>query len=43
MQTTGCQDLGKTPEKTADTTKTLAANTAHLARQLRSAPYPPSS
>ncbi|MFD4247617.1 flavodoxin family protein [Streptomyces sp. NPDC058525] len=43
MQGTDYQDLDKTPEKTAATTKTLAANTAHLARQLKSAPYPPSS
>ncbi|MGW6882844.1 flavodoxin family protein [Streptomyces goshikiensis] len=43
MQTTDYQDLDKTPEKTAGTTKTLAANTAHLARQLKAAPYPPSS
>ncbi|MYS12271.1 NADPH-dependent oxidoreductase, partial [Streptomyces sp. SID6041] len=43
MQGTDYQDLDKTPEKTAATTKTLAANTAHLARRLKSAPYPPSS
>ncbi|MFF6776530.1 flavodoxin family protein [Streptomyces sp. NPDC012637] len=29
--------------KAAATTRTLAANTAHLARRLKSAPYPPSS
>ncbi|WP_030873224.1 flavodoxin family protein [Streptomyces sp. NRRL F-2747] len=43
MQGTDYQDLDKTPEKTAATTKTLAANTAHLARRLKAAPYPPSS
>jgi multimeric flavodoxin WrbA len=31
-----------TPEATAGTTKTLAANTAHLAKLLRADPYPPS-
>ncbi|MFJ7269495.1 flavodoxin family protein [Streptomyces sp. NPDC099050] len=41
MQKTDYQDLDKTPEKTATTTKTLAANTAHLARQLKASPYPP--
>ena len=34
-------DLDETPEKVAAATKTLAANTAHLARLLRSSPYPP--
>ncbi|WP_329274179.1 flavodoxin family protein [Streptomyces sp. NBC_00691] len=42
MQATDYQDLDKTPEKTAATTKTLAANTAHLARRLKYAAYPPS-
>ncbi|MGW3056539.1 flavodoxin family protein [Streptomyces goshikiensis] len=42
MQHTDYQDLDKTPEKTATTTKTLAATTAHLARQLKANPYPPS-
>ncbi|GHD79615.1 flavodoxin family protein [Streptomyces goshikiensis] len=42
MQHTDYQDLDKTPEKTATTTKTLAATTAHLARQLKASPYPPS-
>ncbi|MFB7395201.1 flavodoxin family protein [Streptomyces sp. NPDC056191] len=37
------QDLDKTPETTAGATATLAANTAHLARCLKSAPYPASS
>lgn len=35
------QDLDATPEKTASTTRTLAANTAHLARLLRARRYPP--
>ncbi|MFF9144880.1 flavodoxin family protein [Streptomyces sp. NPDC014861] len=43
MQGTDYQDLDTTPEKTAATTATLAANTAHLARRLKAAPYPPSS
>ncbi|MEV7558849.1 NAD(P)H-dependent oxidoreductase [Streptomyces sp. NPDC089795] len=43
MQGTDYQDLDKTPEKTAATTATLAANTAHLARRLKATPYPPSS
>ncbi|MFK0231142.1 flavodoxin family protein [Streptomyces sp. NPDC090303] len=42
MQGTDYQDLDKTPEKTAATTKTLAANTAHLARRLKRNVYPPS-
>ncbi|MFF4324576.1 flavodoxin family protein [Streptomyces sp. NPDC001568] len=40
MQGTDYQDLDKTPEKTAATTKTLAANTAHLARRLKRNVYP---
>jgi multimeric flavodoxin WrbA len=36
------QDLDETPETVASTTATLAANTAHLARQLKAVPYPPS-
>lgn len=43
MHGTDYQDLDKTPEKTAATTETLAANTAHLARRLKASPYPPSS
>ncbi|WP_405445348.1 flavodoxin family protein [Streptomyces erythrochromogenes] len=43
MQGTDYQDLDKTPEKTAATTATLAANTAHLARRLKAASYPPSA
>ncbi|MEU9237595.1 flavodoxin family protein [Streptomyces subrutilus] len=42
MQGTDYQDLDKTPEKTAGTTATLAANTAHLARSLKAAPFPAS-
>ncbi|WP_407835807.1 flavodoxin family protein [Streptomyces sp. DSM 116496] len=42
MQGTDYQDLDKTPEKTAATTATLAANTAHLARCLKAAAYPAS-
>jgi len=40
MGSTDYQDLEKTPEKTAGTTKTLAANAAHLARVLKEANYP---
>ncbi|MFD5075102.1 flavodoxin family protein [Streptomyces sp. NPDC058371] len=40
MQGTDFQDLDKTPDTTAGTTATLAANSAHLARRLKSAPYP---
>ncbi|MEU3465637.1 NAD(P)H-dependent oxidoreductase [Streptomyces sp. NPDC006733] len=40
MQGTDYQDLDMTPDTVASTTKTLAANAAHLARQLRKAPYP---
>jgi multimeric flavodoxin WrbA len=41
MEGTDYQDLDETPGTTAGTTATLAANTAHLARLLRGAPYPP--
>ncbi|MFC7491396.1 MULTISPECIES: flavodoxin family protein [unclassified Knoellia] len=40
MHTTDYKDLGSTPEKTGQTTRTLAANTAHLARVLKAQPYP---
>lgn len=43
MHKTDYQDLDETPKATADATATLAANTAHLARRLKSAPYPPAS
>lgn len=41
MHGTDYQDLDQTPEATASTTATLAANAAHLARLLRGAAYPP--
>lgn len=40
MQGTDYQDLDPEPEKTRQTTRTLAANLAHLAALLRAAPYP---
>jgi multimeric flavodoxin WrbA len=43
MQATDYKDKQPSPETTAKTTQTLAVNTAHLARLLRDAPYPPSS
>ncbi|MFJ6940621.1 flavodoxin family protein [Streptomyces sp. NPDC101132] len=43
MQGTDYRELDETPEKTAATTRTLAANTAHLARRLKAAAYPPAS
>lgn len=42
MQATDYRDKDPRPEKTAQTTKTLAANAAHLARALKSSPYPAS-
>ncbi|MEE4544069.1 NAD(P)H-dependent oxidoreductase [Streptomyces sp. V4-01] len=42
MQGTDYQDLDRTPDSVGSTTKTLAANTAHLARLLHAAPYPAS-
>ncbi|MFD4630623.1 flavodoxin family protein [Streptomyces sp. NPDC058284] len=39
MQGTDYQDLDETPDAVASTTRTLAANTVHLARLLRGAPY----
>lgn len=41
MQSTDYNDLETTPEKTATTTKTLAANVAHVARLLKATPYAP--
>ena len=41
MGSTDYNDLDRAPEKTAATTKTLAANVAHLARLLKANPYPP--
>ena len=43
MGSTDYKDLDETPEKTAQTTATLAANTAHLARLLAGANYPAGS
>ena len=43
MQQTDFQDLEETPEKTAATTSKVAANTVHLARLLKDAPYPADS
>lgn len=40
MQATDYQDMDPRPEKTEQTTRTLAANAAHLARLLRENPYP---
>ena len=42
MQGTDYQDLDPRPEKTQATTKTLAANAAHLARLLKESGYPAS-
>ncbi|WP_399931073.1 flavodoxin family protein [Streptomyces kanamyceticus] len=41
QQGTDYQDLDETPKAVADTTRALAANTVHLARLLRDAPFPP--
>lgn len=41
MHAVDYQDLDETPDATAGTTRTLAANAAHLARLLRGASYPP--
>ena len=41
MGGTDYRDLDEKPEATQGTTRTLAANLAHLARLLRDAPYPP--
>lgn len=42
MQATDYQDVDPRPEKTEQTTRTLAANAAHLAGLLRSSGYPSS-
>lgn len=42
MQGIDYKDKSPRPEKTAATTRTLAANAAHLARLLARSPYPPS-
>ncbi|MEV0850691.1 NAD(P)H-dependent oxidoreductase [Streptomyces sp. NPDC049954] len=39
---TDYKDLDETPESVASTTRTLAGNAVHLAKLLRSTPYPPS-
>ena len=41
MHGTDYRDLDATPEVTATTTATLAANAVHLARLLKTSPYPP--
>ncbi|CAA9250281.1 MAG: hypothetical protein AVDCRST_MAG41-2043 [uncultured Corynebacteriales bacterium] len=43
MQGTDYQDLETTPEPVASTTATVAVNAAHLARLLKSVPYPPAA
>lgn len=40
MQKTDFQDLEEIPENVASSAKMLASNTAHLARLLKSQPYP---
>jgi hypothetical protein len=42
MQGTDYQDKDPRPETTGKTTRTLAANAAHLATLLEGAPYPAS-
>ena len=41
LHTTDYQDVSPTPEQTASMTRTVAANTAHLARVLKESGYPP--
>jgi multimeric flavodoxin WrbA len=41
MHGTDYNDLDETPEEVAGTTSTLAANVVHLARLLKTDPYPP--
>lgn len=41
MHHTDYLDLKETPEKVAESTKTLVANAVHLARTLKRTPYPP--
>nr|WSW65145.1 NAD(P)H-dependent oxidoreductase [Streptomyces sp. NBC_00995] len=43
QQGTDYQDLDRTPEAVASTTRTLAVNAAHLAKVLADNPFPPSS
>ncbi len=40
MHQTDYKDLDETPEKTAGTNQTVAANAAHLARLLKASNYP---
>lgn len=40
MQSTDFKDLPETPEKVAQTAKSVAANAAHLAALLKGSPYP---
>lgn len=42
LQTVNYKDLGQTPDTVASTTKTMAINSAHLARVLKANAYPPS-
>jgi hypothetical protein len=42
MQAVDHQDHETTPQATAGTNRTAAANTAHLAKLLRAEPYPSS-
>lgn len=42
LSKTDYKDAGPKPDTTGAATKTLAANTAHLARLLKDQPYPPS-
>lgn len=43
MQSVDYKDRSPSPEKTVQTTRTLATNVAHLAGLLAASPYPPSS
>lgn len=40
MGSTDYKDLERTPKKVAETIKTIASNTAHLAKLLKAKPYP---
>jgi hypothetical protein len=40
MEGTDYQDLQPSPEKTVSTNRSVARNTAHLARLLKGSPYP---
>ena len=43
MHGTDYNDLDSTPEVTAETTRTVAANAVHLARLLKTSPHPPAT